>query len=42
VLAKPTVEIQPLFPTANVGARILRDLVVTFDQKSGRMRVARP
>ena len=42
VLAKPTVEIQPLFPMANVGARILRDLVVTFDQKNDRMRVARP
>ena len=42
VLAKPMVEIQPLFPTAHVGARALKDLAVTFDQKTNRMRVSRP
>jgi hypothetical protein len=31
-----------MFPMANVGARILRDLSVTFDQKNNRMRVAKP
>ncbi len=39
VLERPMVEFQPVFPMANVGARILRDLVVTFDQKNNRMRV---
>ena len=42
VLERPMVEFQPVFPMANVGARILRDLVVTFDQKNNRMRVAKP
>jgi hypothetical protein len=42
VLARPTVEFQPVFPMANVGARVLRDLVVTFDQKNGRMKMRRP
>jgi CubicO group peptidase (beta-lactamase class C family) len=41
-LARPTVEFQPLFPHAGVGAKVLGDLVVTFDQKSNRMRMARP
>ena len=38
---KPMVEFQPIFPTANVGARILRDFVVTFDQRTHRLRLAR-
>ena len=42
VLERPMVEFQPVFPMANVGARILRDLVVTFDQKNNRMRVTKP
>ena len=42
VLERPMVEFQPVFPMANVGARILRDLAVTFDQKNNRMRVAKP
>ena len=42
VLERPMVEFQPVFPMANVGARILRDLSVTFDQKNNRMRVAKP
>jgi hypothetical protein len=42
VLERPMVEFQPVFPMANVGARILRDLVLTFDQKNNRMRVAKP
>lgn len=42
VLERPMVEFQPVFPTANVGARVLRDLVVTFDQKNDRMRVTKP
>jgi CubicO group peptidase (beta-lactamase class C family) len=36
-----TVGFQPLFPMANVGARVLRDFRVTFDQKNGRMRLTR-
>lgn len=36
-----TVGFQPLFPTANVGARVLREFRVTFDQKNGRMRLVR-
>jgi len=42
VLSRPTVEFQPLFPIANVGARVLRDLVLTFDQKNHRVQVTRP
>lgn len=42
VLERPMVEFQPVFPMANVGARILRDLAVTFDQRNNRMRVAKP
>ena len=37
-----TIEFQPIFPMANVGARILREFRVTFDQKHGRMRLVRP
>ena len=36
-----TVGFQPIFPTANVGSRVLRDFRVTFDQKNGRMRLVR-
>lgn len=39
---RPTVEFQPLFPMANLGSRMLRDLRVTFDQKGKRMRIERP
>jgi CubicO group peptidase (beta-lactamase class C family) len=42
VIERPMVDFQPVFPMANVGARILRDLAVTFDQKNNRMRVAKP
>jgi D-alanyl-D-alanine carboxypeptidase len=42
VLARPTVEFQPVFENANIGARVLRDLAITFDQKNGRLRVAKP
>lgn len=38
---KPTVEFQPIFPVANVGARILGDLSLTFDQKNRRVRIER-
>jgi hypothetical protein len=38
----PTVAFQPLFPMANVGARVLQDFVVTFDEKHQRMRLAKP
>lgn len=36
-----TVGFQPVFPMANVGARVLKDFRVTFDQKNGRMRLTR-
>lgn len=36
-----TIGFQPLFPMANVGARILREFRVTFDPKHGRMRLIR-
>ena len=36
-----SVEFQPVFPMANVGSRVLRDFRVTFDQKNGRMRLAK-
>jgi len=42
LIERPMVDFQPVFPMANVGARILRELAVTFDQKNNRMRVARP
>jgi len=38
---KPMVEFQPIFPMGNVGARVLRDFVLTFDQKNHRLRMAR-
>ena len=42
VLERPMLDFQPVFPMANVGARVLSDLAVTFDQKNQRMRLARP
>jgi hypothetical protein len=42
VLSRPSIEFQPLFPIANVGARVLRDLVLTFDQKNHRLRLTKP
>jgi hypothetical protein len=39
--ARPMVEFQPVFPVGNIGARILRDFVVTFDPKSHLLRMAR-
>jgi len=36
-----TVGFQPVFPMANVGARVLKDFRVTFDQRNGRMRLVR-
>jgi hypothetical protein len=42
VLERPMIEIQPVFPMANVGARVLGGLAVTFDQKNNRMRVTKP
>ena len=41
-LRRPSVEFQPLFPMANLGARVLRDLVLTFDQKNHRLRIGTP
>lgn len=38
---RPTLDFQPVFPMANVGSRVLRDFRVTFDQRNGRMRLAR-
>ena len=37
----PMVEFQPIFPVANVGARILRELTLTFDQRNHRLRLSR-
>jgi hypothetical protein len=37
----PRLEFQPLFPMADIGARVLRDLRVTFDQKNRRMRLVK-
>ena len=31
-----------VMPFANIGARVLRDLVLTFDQATGRVRITRP
>ena len=42
VLRRPTVEFQPIFENANVGARVLGDLVVIFDQKNARLKMSRP
>jgi CubicO group peptidase (beta-lactamase class C family)/predicted aspartyl protease len=42
LIERPTVEFQPVFPTAGIGARVLGDLAITFDQKNNRMRVAKP
>ena len=42
VIERPTVDFQPVFAMANVGARVLRDFVVTFDQANNRMQLARP
>jgi len=39
---RPSVEFQPLFPMANLGARVLRELVLTFDQKNHRLRIGTP
>jgi D-alanyl-D-alanine carboxypeptidase len=39
-LRRPRVEFQPMFEVANVGARVLQDLVVTFDQQRGAVRLA--
>ncbi|HVP14493.1 MAG TPA: hypothetical protein VMS88_03050, partial [Terriglobales bacterium] len=39
--ADPTLDFQPLFPVANIGARVLGDFRVTFDQKHRRMRLER-
>jgi hypothetical protein len=39
--AGATIGFQPLFPMANVGAKVLREFRVTFDQKNGRMRLVR-
>jgi hypothetical protein len=36
-----TLDFQPLFPMVNVGARVLSEFRVTFDQKSRRMRLVR-
>jgi hypothetical protein len=35
------VEFQPIFPMANLGARVLRDYAVTLDTRSHRMSLAR-
>ena len=40
--AGATVGFQPVFPMANVGSRVLRDFVVTFDQKNARVRFHKP
>ena len=42
VLERPMVEFQPVFPMANIGARVLGELAVTFDQKNNQMRVTKP
>jgi CubicO group peptidase (beta-lactamase class C family) len=42
VIERPTVDFQPVFAMANVGARVLRDFVVTFDQANNRMQLVRP
>lgn len=42
VIERPMLDFQPVFPMANVGARVLRDLAVTFDQRNNRMRITKP
>jgi CubicO group peptidase (beta-lactamase class C family) len=39
VLPRPRLEFQPMFQVANVGARVLQELVVTFDQQGGAVRL---
>ena len=39
--SRPTVEFQPAFPVANVGSRVLRAFVLTFDQTNRRVRLER-
>jgi CubicO group peptidase (beta-lactamase class C family) len=41
-IRRPTLEFQPIMPTANLGARVLRDYAITFDQKNERLRMKRP
>jgi CubicO group peptidase (beta-lactamase class C family)/predicted aspartyl protease len=41
-LSRPRLEFQPLFPQANIGSRVLRDLVVTFDLRNHRLQLRRP
>jgi len=38
----PLIDFQPIFPMANIGARVLRGFAVTFDQKNRRMRWVKP
>ena len=40
--AAATLGFQPVMPMANVGSRVLRDFIVTFDQKNGRVRFRKP
>ena len=40
-LANPTLSFSEVFRVANVGMRVLRDFVLTIDQKTGRMKLAR-
>jgi CubicO group peptidase (beta-lactamase class C family) len=40
--SRPRLEFQPVFPMANIGARVLRDLVLTFDPRNRRLRLVRP
>jgi hypothetical protein len=40
--ARPSLEFQRLFPHACMGAEVLGDLVVSFDQENRRLRIARP
>jgi CubicO group peptidase (beta-lactamase class C family) len=42
VLSHPRLEFQPLFAQANIGSRVLRDLVVTFDLRNRRLQLVRP
>jgi len=37
---QPFVEVNPLFPIANLGARAMQDFAVTFDQRSGLVEFA--
>ncbi len=40
--SRPRVEFQPVFEVANIGARVLRDLVLTFDPRNRRLRLEKP